>query len=131
MPAVRRAPRAARPATVRPPPGTTYSPLIVSAYFYECGLPPPVYEYRHVPGRMYRVDIAWPQYQVGIEVQGGLWTGGRHVRGAGARADMDKHNAALLAGWSVLYVEPRALMTGATVEMALTLIRRAAAALPV
>jgi hypothetical protein len=36
------------------------------------------------------------------EVDGGVWTGGRHTRGAGFVADCEKKNSALILGWRVL-----------------------------
>jgi len=37
-----------------------------------------------------------------VELHGGTWTGGRHVRGDGFADDREKVNAAQLAGWTVL-----------------------------
>jgi len=41
-------------------------------------------------------------YQVAIEIEGGNWSGGRHVRGKGFANDCEKYNAAVLLGWKVL-----------------------------
>jgi very-short-patch-repair endonuclease len=61
-----------------------------------------VTQFRFDPRRRWRLDLAWPDLWLGVEVDGGTWTGGRHVRPAGFAGDCDKHNAATLAGWSVL-----------------------------
>lgn len=66
-------------------------------------LPDPVTEYRFHPTRRWRMDFAWPAHQVAVELQGGLWTHGAHTRPAGVQRDMEKHNAATLAGWRLLY----------------------------
>lgn len=73
-----------------------------------CGLPPPVLEWRFAAdqGRRWRFDAAWPDRKVALEVQGAVFSGGRHSRGAGMRRDYEKHNAAVVAGWTVLYVLP-------------------------
>ncbi len=61
------------------------------------------YEYNYVfhSGRKWEMDFAFPEYKVGIELHGGTWTQGRHVRGGGFEADREKMNAALSAGWAV------------------------------
>ena len=43
---------------------------------------------------------------VAVEVDGGTWTGGRHVRGAGYRRDAEKLNAAAALGWFVYRLTP-------------------------
>lgn len=67
-------------------------------------LPEPVREYRFSTARRWRFDFAWPEQRVAVECQGGVWTNGRHSRGAGQEADYEKHNAAVAQGWRVLYV---------------------------
>lgn len=94
-----------------------YKPSIVSAYFVECGLPKPVFEHQHIPGRKFRLDVAWPEHKVGIEVQGGVWTRGKHGRGSGIVKDVEKRNLQLIHGWSVIEVQPSELCMQETVEM--------------
>src|SRR5690348_7925662 len=68
------------------------------------GLPEPIREYRFAPPRRWRFDLAWPSFRVALEIEGGTWAGGRHVRGEGFERDAEKYNAATLAGWRVLRV---------------------------
>lgn len=56
--------------------------------------------------RDYRFDRAWIDQMVAVEISGGVWNGGGHVRGSGLRRDYEKHNAAVLIGWRVLYCIP-------------------------
>lgn len=49
----------------------------------------------------WRFDFAWVDWKVAVELEGGIWTGGRHTRGAGYASDVLKYNAALLQGWAV------------------------------
>lgn len=36
-----------------------------------------------------------------MEIEGGVWSRGRHVRGSGFEKDCEKHNEAAALGWSV------------------------------
>jgi hypothetical protein len=65
-------------------------------------LPRPQPEYQFVPERGWRFDYAWPDSMVALEIEGGVYTGGRHVRGAGYEQDLDKYNEAALRGWKVI-----------------------------
>jgi hypothetical protein len=47
------------------------------------GIPAPIREYRFAPPRRWRFDLAWPSLRLALEIEGGTWTGGRHVRGNG------------------------------------------------
>lgn len=58
-------------------------------------------EHRFDATRRWRFDFAIPELLVGIEVEGGMWTQGRHTRALGFAADCEKYNAATLAGWRV------------------------------
>lgn len=66
------------------------------------GLPEPVRELRFHPVRRWRFDLAWPDYMLAVEVEGGTWAGGRHTRGGGYAEDCIKYAEATLLGWRVL-----------------------------
>lgn len=85
----------------------------------ESGLPAPAPQYLFMPGeRKFRLDFAWPEYRLGLEVQGGLGSVvGAHSSKKGAHRDMEKHNAAVLRGWSILYASPKQLCTAETIEL--------------
>jgi very-short-patch-repair endonuclease len=65
------------------------------------GIDEPEREYIFAPPRRWRFDFAWPDKKVAIEIQGGIWNGGRHTRGAGYRADIEKMNTAIMMDWKV------------------------------
>lgn len=67
-------------------------------------LPLPKLEYRFHPVRRWRFDLAWPEHKIALEVEGGIWSRGRHVRAAGYEEDCRKYNHAVLLGWRVLRV---------------------------
>jgi very-short-patch-repair endonuclease len=65
-------------------------------------LPEPVREFRFAPDRKWRFDMAWPVRMLAVEVEGAVWTGGRHTRGSGYVKDLEKYNRAAILGWRVL-----------------------------
>ena len=67
-------------------------------------------EYRFCPDRRWRFDYALLQQKIAIEVEGGVWISGRHSRGAGMIADMEKYNSATILGWRVLRYTPQELL---------------------
>jgi hypothetical protein len=76
------------------------------------GLPKPEAEYRFHPTRKWRFDLAWPDRSLAVEIDGAVWTGGRHTRGAGVEKDTEKYAEALLAGWRVLRVTTGQVKSG-------------------
>ena len=80
-------------------------------------LPRPVPEFRFHPVRMWRLDYAWPEAKLGLEVEGGVWTMGKHGRGSGIVKDMEKSNALACLGWRLLRVTPSQLATMETATM--------------
>lgn len=78
----------------------------------------PVREFRFATPRRWRFDFAWPDQRVALEIEGGAWSGGRHVTGAGFEADCEKYNQAALLGWIVLRVTPRHVTNGDALMMA-------------
>ena len=87
------------------------------------GLPSPAREYRFHPKRRWRFDFAWPLYKVAVEIDGGIYSRGRHVRGSGFERDAEKGNTAVLAGWRVLHFTPRMVKSGNAVKQIETLIK--------
>lgn len=84
------------------------------------GLPVPEREYRFHPVRRWRMDYAWPDYLLAVEIQGGTWQGGRHARGAGYEQDSEKANTALSMGWRLLRYTPGLLKDGPAVVRQVT-----------
>jgi very-short-patch-repair endonuclease len=80
------------------------------------GLPSPAREYRFHPSRRWRFDFAWPLYKVAVEVDGGIYSCGRHVRGTGFERDTEKGNEAVLQGWRVLHFTPRQIKSGTAIK---------------
>ena len=53
----------------------------------------------------------YPGY-VMIEVEGGIWSNGRHTRGKGYLGDMEKYNAATMMGFQVLRFSTEQVTSG-------------------
>ena len=49
---------------------------------------------------------------IAIEVEGGIWSKGRHVRGKGFEEDCYKYAEALLLGWRVFRFTPKMIRSG-------------------
>lgn len=78
------------------------------------GIPTPKPEYRFHPTRKWRFDYAWPfvngkEAKIALEIEGGIWSGGRHTRGRGYIDDMEKYNEAARLGWRVFRFQPKDL----------------------
>ena len=87
-----------------PKDATRYLPWI-APFVIGAGIPLPTYELRFREGRKWRLDVAWPEAKVALEINGGIWTGGRHTRGTVLK-DYEKLNAAARDGWLVLQCAP-------------------------
>lgn len=95
-------------------------PFLIELLAIKHGIPEPNTEYRFHPKRKWRFDFAWVPYKVALEVEGGAFTQGRHTRGKGFIADMEKYNEATILGWRILRCTPQQLNSGA----AFALVRR-------
>lgn len=87
------------------------------------GLPIPVPEFRFHASRKWRLDWAWPHEKVALEIEGGLWVNGRHSRGSGAVADLEKYSEAAIAGWRVLYATPEEVKNGVAMHRVMRALR--------
>jgi hypothetical protein len=113
-----------------PPAATSKGPRINPEVFAEqCrlrGLGFPAWEYPFAaPERAWKLDFAWIGQKIALEVQGGIWSQGRHVRGAALRKEWEKLNELAVRKWAVLYCEPSDLTSAKRIESVFRLIERA------
>lgn len=87
-------------------------------------LPMPELEHRFHPERRWRVDFAWPDFKVAVEVEGAVWTRGRHTRPLGFFRDCEKYNHLALAGWFLLRFSPQQVITMSAINMIGQLIKQ-------
>lgn len=75
------------------------------------GLLVPEKEYRFHPVRKWRLDYAWPDIRLAIEIEGIFYKKGdgisRHQTGSGYVEDCIKYNAAIELGWTILRHQPK------------------------
>lgn len=91
--------------------------MTLSAIAERFGIEEPVDEHRFDSKRQWRFDYAWPKLMVALEIEGGVWTKGRHIRPIGYIGDIEKYNAATLAGWRVFRATPAMLHSNSFWEM--------------
>lgn len=73
-------------------------------------------EYKFHPDRKWRADFFITGTNILIEVEGGIWSGGRHTRGKGFIADMEKYNAAAVMGFKVLRFDTQQVKSGLAIK---------------
>lgn len=78
----------------------------------QLSLPTPRREFEFHPRRKFRADFAWPSYGLIVEVDGGVWSDGRHTRGEGYTRDCEKQAEAVLLGYQYLRFTPAQVESG-------------------
>lgn len=81
-------------------------------------------EFKFHPVRKWRFDYAFPEHKIALEVEGGVWTGGRHTSSVGFLNDMEKYNTATLMGWRVFRTTPDDLYRKKTLDLIKNAINR-------
>ncbi|WP_151833584.1 DUF559 domain-containing protein [Acinetobacter ursingii] len=80
-------------------------------------------EYKFHPERKWRADFLITGTKILVEVEGGIWSGGRHTRGKGFIADMEKYNAAAVMGFKVLRFSTEQVKSGLAIKQIENLVR--------
>ena len=100
--------------------------FLVEAQAKEAGWPKPEREVRFAPPRRWRADYYWharviefspfrnteTACDVALEIEGGIWTKGRHTRGKGYLADMEKYNTMTAMGVRLIRLTPSQVCAG-------------------
>lgn len=104
--------RTQKPKKITQPATDVFTQLCAKEFGAEC-----IKEHRFYKSRQWRFDYALPKYKIALEVEGGVWTQGRHVRPRGFLGDMNKYNTATLLGWRVFRTTPSKLLTAHTLQL--------------
>lgn len=116
-----------QPKAERPTPAEKLSPevlqLALDQAIRDMGLPEPKPEYVFAKDikRRWAIDRAWVEQKIALEIEGGIYMRGRHIRPKGFLADMDKYNELALRGWLLVRISYEMIKDG----RALALISRA------
>ena len=93
-----------------------HMPVSFDTFCKAKGLPIPVAEHRFHPTRKWRMDWAWPEQRVALEIDGGVWVRGAHGRGTGIVRDQEKGREAAALGWRILRCQPKELFTASVID---------------
>ena len=77
----------------------------------------PTAEHVFHPTRKWRFDYAFVAEKLAIEIEGGIYSGGRHTRGSGFEKDCEKYNEAVLLGWKILRFSTQSVKSGCAIQM--------------
>lgn len=80
-------------------------------------------EFKFHPDRKWRADFLITGTKILIEVEGGIWSGGRHTRGKGYIGDMEKYNSAAMMGFTVLRFSTEQVKSGMALKQIELLIK--------
>ena len=73
-------------------------------------------EYQFHPKRKWKADFHLVGKMILVEVEGGIWSGGRHTRGKGYIGDMEKYNAAVMMGYQVIRFSTEQVKSGKAIK---------------
>lgn len=73
-------------------------------------------EFKFHAKRKWRADFHITGKKLLVEVEGGIWSGGRHTRGKGYLGDMEKYNAATVMGYRVIRFSTEQVKSGLAIE---------------
>ncbi|OTG93679.1 hypothetical protein [Acinetobacter sp. ANC 3832] len=73
-------------------------------------------EFKFHPKRKWRADFHLVEKMILVEVEGGIWSNGRHTRGKGYLGDLEKYNAATMLGYQLLRFSTEQVKSGLAVQ---------------
>jgi len=73
-------------------------------------------EFYFHPERKWRADFHLIDKKILVEIEGGIWSGGRHTRGKGYLGDMEKYNAATMMGFQVIRFSTDQVKSGHAIQ---------------
>ncbi|MEV4848021.1 DUF559 domain-containing protein [Acinetobacter lwoffii] len=80
-------------------------------------------EFKFHPERKWKADFHLVGKKILVEVEGGIWSGGRHTRGKGYLGDMEKYNAATMMGYQVIRFSTEQVKSGLAIQQIEKMVR--------
>lgn len=62
--------------------------------------------------RLWRLDLAWEERKLALEIHGGVFIGGRHNSGVGLTKDCEKFSTLAVMGWRLIQVTTGQVKSG-------------------
>ena len=89
-------------------------------------LPEPQLQFRFSTKRQFRLDFAWADQTLGVEVEGGIWRkgGGAHSHPSNIERDIEKHNLMAMEGWALIRVTPKMIQSGEALQLIEAYLKR-------
>lgn len=81
-------------------------------------------EFRFHPDRKWQADFRIDDMPILVEVEGGVFSNGRHTRGEGYTKDCEKYSAAAVNGWYVIRGTTEQIKDGLVIQWIEKLIER-------
>lgn len=97
-------------------PVKNYYERILGADIRNAGLEGWKHDYRFHPERRWKMDWAHPELLICAEIEGGIWTGGRHTQAQGFIKDLEKYEAAQRMGYVVYRCSPDMVKAGRAID---------------
>ena len=73
-------------------------------------------EFKFHPERKWKADFHITGKHILVEVEGGIWSGGRHTRAKGYLGDLEKYNTATMMGYQVIRFSTEQVKSGLAVQ---------------
>ena len=73
-------------------------------------------EFKFCESRKWKADFHILESKLLVEVEGGIWSGGRHTRGSGYIKDLEKYNEVSKLGYTLLRFSTEQVVSGKAIK---------------